>query len=325
MAKKHHTGPFVARLLVDYVVKNFDYFRQNPSHLAWAMMWYEAIGRTWRINHDDYTNPKDYLLKMEDKINKADADLLYDAWGITVSNYQLFQDDPEGLGSKPDKTVDEWIQYKTSLEYPFHDLYYNKYRVIDDLLNTVGNSMSWNKNGFVTKTGPSGIDESVYAGYTRCEDKIKPNIHQNVLRYVDMLSARPDIGRQVYEYTAKAIENNVLIHNGKDFFEVVDPETTKKRNDELSKLVDYLKTKNCMFDSEEEVKNKEEKITWYPFCKNYSLLCKMPDNAHESYKKAGIEICETLLNGHATIRGSSNPVEQKKLAREFLAKWNNHG
>jgi hypothetical protein len=345
-SKRYPTAPTVLDGLTDYVVKKIDYFRQNPSHLAWAMMWYSAINNTWRQVHgwDNYENPKDRLIDLDEEyagpLNNEDANLVYDAWGITVDNYQIFNDAPEGLGSKPNKTLDEWVEYKTSPEYPHHDLYDgDKYRIWDHILNTIGNGMDWNKDGFICEDGPSGVDGAVYSGYTRCENEIDPKIRAGVKKYVAMIEARPEIGDKVHKYVEKAIENNRRIHAGEDYFDVLDPDRYKRFEadmDRETELPDEIKDSIAINTPAKKEKKKKktvkpEPIRLYPFSKDYSCLCTMPDNAHPSYVKAGIEMCEMLLDGRAEISHSFAPgekekypdydKEQRKLAKAFLKKW----
>ncbi|MBI4257470.1 MAG: hypothetical protein HY619_00810 [Thaumarchaeota archaeon] len=78
--------------IITTVVHDFDYYRAHPQHLAWAMMNFELVHRVGRIMFDDcHDNPKDGVMDAQ-LPTESDANLLYDAWAVTVSNYDEFPD-----------------------------------------------------------------------------------------------------------------------------------------------------------------------------------------------------------------------------------------
>lgn len=321
--QRNQSPDTILKRLTAYVVKNFDYFREHPVHLAWAMMNYQLIHRIGRRYVDEYSaNPKYLLIEQESVLSPDDANLLYDAWGITVSNYDLFPDSNPNLplDAKQDKTLDEWVEVLTNPLYTFNDLYRNRWRVIDRILCVNGSGMIWNKDGFVCRSGPSDVDESIYYGYTRCEKDIDPEIYANVMKYRQMLVVNPKVGKKLEKYLALCLDNAKRIDAGEDYFEVLNPKLEK-----ALKVVDpEFEAKMDALEAEREARLDKE-IHVYPISKGYCLLDKMPNNAHPSYIKAGLEICEVILNGTAIFAGDWNLPEYRKgpeeVAQAFMDKW----
>lgn len=321
--------------IVDIIVENFDYFKKNPKHMAWAMMNFEIIQRVGRLKFNScYDNPKYVVLDASEKLSKKDGDVLYDAWGVTVSNdfYEFPDTNPNSyLENKKNKILDEWIQLLTNKAYRYHKLYQNEWRVKDNLLCTIGTGDSWNSEGYIAPTGPSGIDETIYAGYSRCEKEIDEKIKTKILKQ----TFNPEIGKEVQKYLKKVNRNMKSIYTTGESLERIrwKKELDKKLGEMDKKLINEFKESKKKIKSKktiksidkliEDIQNKkdnaiepfviEKNKTHYPLSE-YSNLVRMPKNAHESYVKAGIEIAKEIL---------ANPEEEKyskKYARAFLKK-----
>lgn len=174
----------ICKDLIKLAVKNFDYFRANPRHLAWVMMHYELSHRIGRIYFDDcLDNPKYPVIDAGEKLKKdGDSDLLYDAWGVTVSNDLKFPDIVPGTPeSNPRKTLDDWKNIMLDLNYKYHKLYSDARGVEDHLLCAIGTGMDWTKGGYIDHTGPSDVPETNFYGYTKATNEIPIKIRKSVV------------------------------------------------------------------------------------------------------------------------------------------------
>ncbi|KKN58903.1 hypothetical protein LCGC14_0547050 [marine sediment metagenome] len=171
--------------ILDIVVKNWDYFKPRPVHLAWAMMQYELAHRASRQIDDCTGNPKYPICDAGDKMTvEGDGDLLYDAWAVCISNDYNFPDaNPDlPIESKKNKTVQDWIDLQLNPDYKYCDLYGDgEERVIDRLLCIIGSGLGWNKDGFIDDTGPSGVCSATFAGYTRAAEDIREDLFQEIV------------------------------------------------------------------------------------------------------------------------------------------------
>lgn len=210
--------------ILSIAVNNFGYLRDHPKQLAWVMMNYSLVHRVGRIAYDAcWDNPKYPILDAGDQMSKEDGNLLYDAWGVTVSNDIAFPDPArEPLARKlckPNKTLDEWIDIKTDPNYRYSSLYPNERKVIDFLLCTIGTGMNWNKDGFITHTGPSGVDEDIYAGYTLAEPDVPKKISapiNKILNHKILKKHVEDFVRKVeINWSGNAAEKAILNHGWK--------------------------------------------------------------------------------------------------------------
>lgn len=195
--------------VVDVVVKNFGYFRKNPRHLAWAMMQFELIHRISRRFLDAcHDNPKDVVVEAGEKLKKAkDADLLYDAWAVTVANEDAFPDPGRGepgLGlAKPNKTLEDWIAIKTDSRYEYRSLYPDAWSVKNYLLCVIGTGYGWNRAGFIAEVAPGDTDKSIFAGYTTAEQEVRADLRDEIAALRDA----PLIRKHIPGYM-KAVEVN---------------------------------------------------------------------------------------------------------------------
>lgn len=173
--------------ILDIVIENWDYFKANTVHLAWAMMQYELCHRACNLagpgKYGCMDNPKYPVLDRGDEhLSDEDSNLFYDAWGTTISNAYHFPDANPNLplGSKKNKTVQNWIDFLMNPDYEYTDQYPTEERVIDWLFCVYGAGHGWNKEGFIDSTGPSGVGEAGFAGYTRAEDDIREDLFQAI-------------------------------------------------------------------------------------------------------------------------------------------------
>lgn len=306
MSKKKSALPRALQLL-KLVVKQIAYFEKNPSHLAWAMMHYAALIQLARRQADDYMNPKDPLLEIEG-VTKDQADLIYDAWGATVSNGPEFCDQLGAAEQKPFKTIEDWVALCTSPTYKYQSIYPNKRSVYSHFLCCIGTGIKWvedNGISYLADVGPSGKNQCLFYGYTICEKEVDPAIRAAVSK----ISNWPECSK----YIAECIENGSKTGQGwewekvdgsSDKWELVPPGETK-----LDKLLRDIVARGG---KPKSLKLPKKRHTYYPLCENYSPLCTMPANAHASYKKAAKQIAKEII---------ANPEERAtsiKLAKVFL-------
>lgn len=170
--------------ILEVVINDWDYFKARPKHLAWAMMNFSLVHYAGRRIDSCSENPKDLVLNAGEKLSEEDSNLLYDAWGVTVSNQREFPDaNPElPLDSKQNKTLDEWIELCTDRNYEFRSIFPDAHSVESHLICCYGTGMGWNKDGFITDTGPSDVDEAMFANYTRAEDEIRSDLKKQILK-----------------------------------------------------------------------------------------------------------------------------------------------
>ena len=305
-----------ARIL-DVVVVDFDYFRKRPPHLAWAMMNYELIHRISNYN----PNPKDAILKVVDGLSTEDGNLLYDAWGVTISVGCEFPDTNPNIPieSKRNKTMNEWVKLFTNPLYRFKSLFPNEFAVKDYLLCTIGTGYSWNNDGFVTNVGSSGVDNNLFAGYTRSETSIDVKIREKILK----VRLDPRVREKADLYLREAHSVAERIYSGEDWLEALNPRVKlarekkeifdKKLESLLGKLPEDVlsKLEICNLQKKKTIVSEPKERKHYPLSE-YSNLVRMPANAHQSYVTTGIEIAREI------VANPNEPRESQRFAKEFL-------
>jgi len=187
-AKPH--APAKSLKILKIAEDNFDYFRENTKHLAWVMMHYELMHKISRYLEDDFKeyadNPKYPIIDAGDRLpEKGDGNLLYDAWGITVSNSLEFNDVTDPKQMNPNKTLQDWCDIWLDEDYRYNSIFPDRRRVEDHLLCTNGTGMEWNKDGYIDNAGASDIPNSMYYGYTKCEDEIPEKFKNQILKLFD--------------------------------------------------------------------------------------------------------------------------------------------
>lgn len=188
--------------IVKMVCNHFDYFRANPKHMAWAMMNYELIHRAGRSMGRCGDNPKDAVIdagnsRLGQIRDEEDANFLYDSWAQCISNYAEFPDvkknaDPRWFSLN--KTVEDWVDLLTSPDYQYK--YSSEYEVRDSLLCTLGSGYGWNKDGYIDQVGPCDVQKSFFHGYTHCENEVRKDLRERILRY----RSHPYIKQYVDDY-----------------------------------------------------------------------------------------------------------------------------
>jgi hypothetical protein len=194
--------------LFDSVLKtiknNWSYLKDNPKHLAWCMMHFELIHNVGRRMGECNNNPKYDLEWLEEWCGEDSegGNLLYDSWAVTVSNGYEFPDDARDSVPKADKlnkTMEDWVDICTHENYKYKSIYPDKKRVVDHYICTNGTGIKWNKDGYLDFSGPCNTPNSIFYGYTMCEDEVPKKIREKILS----LKNDPYIKDGVDEYMRK--------------------------------------------------------------------------------------------------------------------------
>ena len=128
-------NPILERI-PNLIVKNWDYFKQNPVHLAWACMHlrlasmaicllskqqYKITGKYAYSN----SSVKDLIFDCENSLNKEDFNLLDQADRCCVSNHYWFPDSRKYIPGdcKKNKTLDDWKNIFTHPKFKYNENY----------------------------------------------------------------------------------------------------------------------------------------------------------------------------------------------------------
>ncbi len=107
--------------IANTIIENFDYFREHPVHLSWAIMNIDLVHRSARLAYDvcDRNINEDYE-GMEDQLTtQKDKNLLSDAWDLT----QMDSEDGQYLdGANLRGTYAEFAGYTKSNQYVREDI-----------------------------------------------------------------------------------------------------------------------------------------------------------------------------------------------------------
>ena len=290
--------------------------------------------------HDDCEDNPKYKIEEVEPLNEKIENLVYDAWGMHVSNSTeaidfmkftdvLFVDKEltkfERKLLKINKTFDEWVEVLTDKRYKFSSLYKTRRSVANHLLCVIGNGYGLNKEGFViAEAGGADQDKALYGNWE--------NVRFNgaIEKTVRDLVANP-IVKQTLDVFAKHIDNWNKKQNRKTAKEEKEFRESLKRlkpNDMSDKEFNAMSQEKIYDLLTASIKKLEGKVLnkkieenpyceYYPIC-NYSIIDmiihKDGITPHKSYIKAGIEICKEIVD-------SADKEERNiKFAKEFLDK-----
>lgn len=288
-------------------------------------------------------NPK-YKIEMCEPENEEIDNLIYDAWGMHVSNeygpsWEEFRtivlegkelNDNEKKMLKPNKTFDEWVEVLTDKEYRYSSIYPDRKSVANHLLCVIGNGYGL-KDGFVILEA-SGADQdtTIYGDWMNAtfREDIQLVVNQ-VMQDAGVQTAMEKVSElKAKRESEKLAEETKLVGMAfKEFMKLspVDQMIVRIKNtykelseEEMESLLNSEEVKQ-MLDSirEEEKEEVEEYNCYYPIC-NYSIISKLTNDSHPSYIAAGIEICEEIL---AHEEEESQRPENIKFAKKFLKKF----
>jgi hypothetical protein len=272
-------------------------------------------------------NPK-YKIEDCDPINDEIENLIYDAWGMHVSNdlntptYDEFikklkegreLSDLDKKMLKTNKTIDEWVEILTDKRYRYHSIYPNRRSVLNHLLCSIGNGYGLSKDGFVySEASGADQDEASYGDWENA--KFREDIEKEVNRLLQFPELKATLN------TANKYETGI-----KKKREDEEKSWTKFADiddEEIQKLLSKIR-------GDRETRERETYSTYYPISSS-SIIFKIADEESQkregirkidpSYINAAIEICKDIL-AHKKEE-ESKPFDSKnvEMAEEILGK-----
>jgi len=353
----------VIRPILNTIEKHQDFLCQaeNLPQLAklgfmFEKLWYAgrvAYGCNGIIKEDDYTcenNPK-YELGDTIKYNSEENEnLIYDAWGMHVSNegnqmnFEEFRNlvlngrpltEFEIQERKPKKTFDEWVTLMTDKRYRYNNMFPDRREVANYLLCCFGTGYGYDKtNGVIVKEA-SGADQD-RDGYGDWENsKFIPEILaviDKVLAF-DMTKIALDAeSAYVKKFNAERKEKEFKSYQKlhESLLPIVNKALTEKGEEPITidseRYHEFFETYKEARIDEIMGEQSKRKFEYHPIC-NYSIITMLDENTHPSYLKAALEICEEINANPPEIKKNFNQFqidERNKMvefAKGYVEKW----
>lgn len=281
-------------------------------------------------------NPK-YKIEMCYPINDDIENLIYDCWGMHVSDDDLSNPGSEKFIDiikngekltpiqkkelKINKTIEDWIEIKTDASYKYKSLYPDAKSVIDNLLFVTGTGYDWNKDGFIIEeAGGADQDRALYGDWKNAKFKTEIQI------MVDSIIKMPEVIETLntskkYDDDEKNKRNKKKNDDDDDFLKrvLLKYGSDKKVVDDLEKI-----KKKLISIKSTKVDKVREYSQYYPVSKSssiYAILDKEIQNRigikkfDQSYINAGIESCKDIVKNSSKER-----KENIEFAKKFLSK-----
>ena len=345
-------------------VEKYQEFLTQPENLPqlaklgfmFEKFWYAgrvAYGYEGRIKKGSSceNNPKYELGDTIKYLNRKIEDLVYDAWGMHVSNdpnHLTFEEiknlilngkelsDFEKRLRTPNKTFDEWVAVLTDPQYQYSQLYPDRRSVADHLLCTIGNGYGYSKETGMVFVEASGADQDqdIYGEWENA--KFSPEI----FAMVEKVLSTPEL-KLAIDAELEAVKQWEEERRKKDreeqmsWYKMLLPLINEKRK-EAGKpevtiddpLLDEIKKKYVNELLKGNIAKRSEKTIYeyYPIS-NYSIITMFNKNTHPSYIKAGLEICEDIIANPPKDKKDFNQYQKDerikmiKFAIDFIAKW----
>ena len=317
------TNPYTDAMskVLEFIAIHQKFFTKNPKPLAYLMSFYNQMHYSSRYDKNeelhDWDNPKDLIMELGKKLGNDYGNLFYDAWCFH-SHSEEYKGKYLPLQFKINKTMDDWMKICLNPKYLYKSLYPSRQEVLSHYLCTIGSGTSWTKDGFISNFGPSGIDLVIFMGtessfgslpkpiQKMINDARKNPIIKKGLTAMKLAQKERDKDKQAMEIFCN--KDKMIKSLKKDLTKCSDP---KKKKD-IQSCIKFFKDYN---NSEKEETQNDN--LFYPMAEDHSALDTMPDNAHPSYVKAGVEVCNLIL---------ANPKEKTnghnyKISKRFLKKW----
>lgn len=277
-------------------------------------------------------NPK-YKIEACEPINDEIENLIYDAWGMHVSNdlntptYDEFikklkegreLSDLDKKMLKTNKAIDEWVEILTDKRYRYHSIYPNRRSVLNHLLCSIGNGYGLSKDGFVySEASGADQDEASYGDWENA--KFRPDIDKEVNRLLQFPELRATLNtsnKYETDLKKKEKERNRWIDMAKELSGIIG-----KGDEEIEKLLAKVR-------GDRKEREKERYSTYYPISSS-SIIFKIADKESQkregirkidpSYINAAIEICKDILD-HREEESKQSHSRNVKMAEEILGK-----
>jgi len=344
--------------IIAVVQNNIRHLLDHPKQLSWCLMCYDLMHKAVRLTTGSHSgNPKYIFLDNPEKdwpgLTQYELDLLYEAWGVTVSN-DIPLDYCGEVVPKPNMTLDEWIAIKTNPDYIYNSLYGNDIGyIVEYLLCVCGSGVTWNKDGYLSD-GRDGIDNAIFYGYSQAENQVDPKIRRKIKKICNDRRIRlwfDDLYQTAVEYNQlsgkqKSKFRSHVLYNGEERYKTrglllkavrdakqdIFPKpcfsTELDRFDQI--FAKYKGLPQSQVEKTEQQIAKEEGRFFYPFSKNYSNIGTLPDNAHSSYVKAAIKIARMVVSGKAVTYGEGSKTrpatgEMISTSKKLIETWEPRG
>lgn len=264
-------------------------------------------------------NPK-YKIEMCNPQTKEIDSLIYDAWGMHITEGGNPQPSWENFSTivlkgksltdieikqlKLNKTIDDWVDIFTSDDYTYKSLFGSRRSVLDYLLCTIGTGYGF-KGGCVYEKA-SGADEDTVI-YGDWKNAVFNDTIQQIVNNLMSISEVEETVQQSYLYIngliekrkAKQLEEKKKLKDEiLNSMKLNDLNNSKEENkyyesDEFKNLLNFIKL-NVPLSRETGGVIIEKYKKYYPIC-DYSNISKIDENSDISYIKAGLEICNEIL------------------------------
>jgi hypothetical protein len=211
---------FILERIPNLILKNWDYFKQNPVHLTWACMHLRLASmaicllsrQQYRITGKymySSSSVKDLIFDCEDSLTKEDFCLLDQADRCCVSNNCHFPDSRRYIPGdcKKNKTLDDWKNIFTHSKFKYNEDYSSEI-VEYNLLFSDNPYYFWNKDGFIANQD----DKSKFYGYTRAENKIRKDLRRKILA-VSYYSLWKNFTKQIMRKVRINASGNIPLKN----------------------------------------------------------------------------------------------------------------
>lgn len=334
---------FEARVIdpiLSMITKNLDYLTQpeNLPQLAKLGFMYNTL---WYVGRHSYgyngeakisaqgqckDNPK-YKLEVCDKGTDEQYNLVYDAWGMHISEkaYTLkeFTDiirhgrklmDWELKMTQPNKTMQDWIEIKTDPLYRYKSQFPNKKQILNYLLCTIGTGYGY-KDGYIIKEA-SGADQdqALYGDWENSTlDKRFTEKVNKILEDDEVEIALETLVKSKAEYKEKKLRKEATMFHR---WEKIDG--TNRSIEELMEAIEdgsfYEENKPS-----KGILTEEKYKSYYPICE-YSIITMIDKDSHPSYIESAIEICQDIILHQKEELEQAHPNKNIDFAKEFMEK-----
>jgi hypothetical protein len=349
------------------MVEKYQDFLCKPENLPqlaklgfmFEKLWYAGrvcYGYNGIIKKGGYTCENNPKYELEDGIkynSENNENLIYDAWGIHISNdgnqmnFEEFSNlilngkplsEFEVKYRKSNKTFDEWVEVLTDKQFKYSSMYPNRRSVANHLLCTIGNGYGYNKKTGIVFNEAGGADQD-QDGYGDWENsKFIPEIQivVNAILTFNMTKIAMDaestyVKKLITERKEKEFEKQQKFHES--LLPLINETLAKKGEEPVTMDSEkyheiFAKYMKLQLDETLGKRQKIEKsdYEYYPIC-NYSIIMMFDKNTHLSYIKAGLEICEDIVAFPPKIKENYNEFQIKQrnemieFAKNYIEKW----
>lgn len=351
--------------IIKVIQNNIETLKHQPQHLAWCLLCYDLMHSACRLSTGSYTNNPKYIFIDNPKedwptLNKKEQNMLYEAWGVSISDLGIPQDRLSPLVPHNKMTLDDWIALKTNPEYVQQSLSGdNKFAITSNILCSHGTEFIWHSNGYIIE-GEDDVDHSVFWGFTQAESQVDEKIRKKILKicedervkyHFDILYKTAVEFNKLTKKQRDEVEYELYLVSSKRQLETItNPKgTVTKISDTIHLDIINKVKKNSVSIKETQLagvnkafaKDKErykdtpvsvayrEGHYFYPFDKS-SNIANIPEKAHPSYIKEAMRIAKIVVSGKPCIndsKGGLSPAtpEMIKVSKKIIKKWEPKG